>query len=86
MLAYDFFVRSTSDSAAMAKRIEEGKEALQRTLAITNEDKIMCEQVQYNLDAGIYQPGYLSPSMENGVQFFQSRIRDELRGTQLQLE
>ena len=86
MLSYDFFIRSSSDQSTMKQRIGEAKEAIMRTLAITNEDKTMCEQVQINLDGGIYKPGYLSPSMENGVQFFQNRFRNELKGTHLQLE
>ncbi|CAF2892127.1 unnamed protein product [Rotaria sp. Silwood2] len=86
MLSYDFFVRSTTDESQMKDRIAEVKEAINRTLQITNEDKMICEQVQINLDAGIYKPGYLSPSMENGVQLFQNRIKNELKHTKLQWE
>ncbi|CAF3060855.1 unnamed protein product [Rotaria socialis] len=86
ILSYDFFVRSTDDESQMSDRMAEAKEAMIRTLEVTNEDKMICEQVQNNLDAGIYKPGYLSPSMENGVQFFQNRIRNELKHTNLQLE
>lgn len=86
LLAYDFFVRVSADESKTKERMEEARAAMQRTLAITNEDKKICEQVQCNLDAGIYQPGYLSPSMENGVQFFQNRIRHDLRHTSLRLE
>ena len=85
MLSYDFFLRSSSDESTMKNRTDEAKQAIDRTLAITNEDQMICEQVQKNLVAGIYQPGYLSPSMENGVQFFQSRIRSDLSDTNLQL-
>jgi choline monooxygenase len=86
MICYEFFARSTDDESKMNDRIAEAKEGIIRTLNITNEDKMICEQVQNNLDAGIYKPGYLSPSMENGVQFFQERIRNELKHTKLQLE
>ncbi|CAF1288634.1 unnamed protein product [Adineta steineri] len=86
MISYDFFVRSTSDESQMKDRIVEAKQAMIRTLEITNEDKMICEQVQINLDAGIYRPGYLSPTKENGVEFFQNRIRDELKDTKLQLQ
>ncbi|CAF3417028.1 unnamed protein product [Rotaria sp. Silwood1] len=86
ILSYDFFLRSTTDESQMTNRIIEAKESMNRTLEITNEDKMICEQVQINLDAGIYKPGYLSPSMENGVQLFQNRIRNELKHTNLQLE
>ncbi|CAF3809398.1 unnamed protein product, partial [Adineta steineri] len=86
MISYDFFIRSTSDESQMKDRIVEAKQAMIRTLEITNEDKMICEQVQINLDAGIYRPGYLSPKKENGVEFFQNRIRDELKDTKLQLQ
>jgi choline monooxygenase len=86
LLSYDFFARSTNDELQMQDRIAEAKQGILRTLYITNEDKLMCEQVQKNLDAGIYKPGYLSPSMENGVHLFQNRFRDELKNTKLQLE
>ncbi|CAF1203060.1 unnamed protein product [Adineta steineri] len=86
MISYDFFIRSTSDESQMKDRIVEAKQAMIRTLEITNEDKMICEQVQINLDAGIYRPGSLSPTKENGVEFFQNRIRDELKDTKLQLQ
>lgn len=86
IISYDFFVRSTSNTEEMAQRISEAKDSIRRTLAITNEDKLICEQTQINLDSGMYKPGYLSPTMENGVQFFQSRLRNELKSTHLQME
>jgi len=86
LISYDFFVRSASNVEEMDKRIAEAKDSIRRSVAITNEDKMMCEQTQINLDSGMYKPGYLSPKMENGVQFFQSRLRSELKSTHLQLE
>ncbi|UJR24023.1 hypothetical protein I4U23_026988 [Adineta vaga] len=86
LLSYDFFLRSSSDELQMKNRMREAKQAIERTLEITHEDKMICEQVQCNLDAGIYKPGYLSSRMENGVAFFQNRIREELKDTKLQLE
>ena len=41
---------------------------------LTHEDKVICEAVQRNLDAGIYQAGVLSPRHEDGVAWFQDRI------------
>lgn len=41
---------------------------------LTLEDKIICEAVQKNLDAGIYETGVLSPRHEDGVAWFQSQI------------
>ncbi|CAF1299821.1 unnamed protein product [Rotaria sordida] len=81
-----FFIRSTNNQSQMENRIKEAKQAMIRTLEITNEDKMICEQVQINLNAGIYKAGYLSPSMENGLLLFQNRFRNELKHTNLQLE
>ncbi|CAF3992545.1 unnamed protein product, partial [Rotaria sp. Silwood1] len=86
LLAYDYFVRSSTDESQMKDRIATAKRAMIRTIDLMKEDKLICEYVQKNLDAGIYKPGYLSPSKENGVHFFQNRIRDELKNTKLQLE
>ena len=41
---------------------------------LTGEDKFICEAVQRNLDAGVYETGVLSPRHEDGVAWFQSRI------------
>lgn len=85
ILSYEFFMRSTKDQSQTKCRLEEAEQAIRRTLEITEEDKAICEQVQINLNAGIYRPGYLSPTMENGVALFQNKIRQELKGTKLQL-
>jgi len=41
---------------------------------VTAEDKAICEAVQVNLNAGIYDRGVLSPTHENGVRWFQAEI------------
>ena len=41
---------------------------------LTAEDKFICEAVQRNLDAGVYEAGVLSPRHEGGVAWFQNRI------------
>ena len=46
--------------------------------AVTEEDRAICEAVQRNLRAGIYEAGRLSPRHENGVFAFQERIRAAL--------
>lgn len=46
---------------------------------LTAEDKAICEAVQRNLDAGVYDIGVLSPRHEVGVGWFQSRIATLLR-------
>lgn len=42
------------------------------------EDRWICERVQKNLDAGIYQAGVLSPRHEAAVGWFQSQVRKAL--------
>lgn len=44
----------------------------------TEEDRKICEQVQRNLDAGIYETGRLSPKHEQGVAWFQKEWRSTL--------
>lgn len=45
---------------------------------LTNEDKVICEAVQKNLDAGVYDWGVLSPKHEVGVAWFQNRVAEAL--------
>ena len=45
---------------------------------VTEEDRRICEAVQRNLDAGVYDRGRLSPRHEAGVHEFQSRVRAAL--------
>ena len=45
---------------------------------VTEEDRLICEAVQRNLEAGVYHRGRLSPRHEAGVFYFQSRVRDAL--------
>jgi choline monooxygenase len=57
-----------------------GGEALDQVLAMsdrtTAEDAWLCERVQQNLSAGIYERGVLSPRHENAVAWFQARIAE----------
>ncbi|HEY5337704.1 MAG TPA: aromatic ring-hydroxylating dioxygenase subunit alpha [Rhizomicrobium sp.] len=41
----------------------------------TEEDRKICEAVQRNLDAGVYQTGRLSPKHEIGVSWFQDEVK-----------
>lgn len=41
---------------------------------VTAQDKQVCEEVQRNLNAGIYQGGVLSPKHEHGVAWFQAGV------------
>ena len=47
---------------------------------ITEEDAWICERVQENIDAGIYQNGPLSASHETAVTWFQERVGKLLKG------
>lgn len=40
------------------------------------EDFELCERAQRNLEAGIYGEGVLNPRKENGVLFYQGRVRE----------
>jgi choline monooxygenase len=57
-------------------RLEELNDAIEMSDAVTAEDKAICEQVQTNLDAGIYDWGVLSPKHENAVAWFQARVAE----------
>ena len=43
---------------------------------LTLEDVAMCEAVQKNMAAGIYQHGHLHPERENGVAYFHTLVRE----------
>ncbi|WP_304166733.1 aromatic ring-hydroxylating dioxygenase subunit alpha [Phenylobacterium aquaticum] len=45
---------------------------------LTAEDVEICEAVQRNLDAGIYETGVLSPRHEDGVAWFQTQVAEAL--------
>lgn len=62
----------------MPKGIEVAAETLAMSDAVTAEDVAISEQVQANLDAGIYAAGRLSPRHETGVAAFQSMVRAAL--------
>jgi choline monooxygenase len=46
---------------------------------ILEEDRVICEAVQRNLEAGIYDTGRLSPRHEPGVEAFQRWVADDVR-------
>jgi choline monooxygenase len=45
---------------------------------LTLEDKVICEAVQKNFDAGVYDRGVLSPRHEVGVGWFQNRVAEAI--------
>ncbi len=42
------------------------------------EDFELCEKAQANLERGIYGEGVLNPVKENGVLFYQGRVRESV--------
>jgi len=55
--------------------LEQRQEFVKLIEKITVEDILICEQVQKNLEVGIYQEGILHPERENGVEYFHSLVR-----------
>lgn len=70
-LDYLYFFDETADRARFDA-------AVKLSDATTGQDVWICEAVQRNLDAGIYDKGRLSPRHEQGVGWFQSRVRAAL--------
>jgi len=70
-LDYLFFFREGLGTARK-------EEIMAMSETVTAEDKTICEAVQKNLDAGIYDTGALSPTHEIGVAWFQAEIRRRL--------
>jgi len=52
--------------------------ALAMCAEVTEEDRLVCEAVQRNLEAGVYDRGRLSPRHEAGVFYFQCLLREAL--------
>ena len=56
------------------------EEAFAMCRQVTGEDRAICEAVQTNLAAGVYDRGRLSPRHEAGVCAFQQDLRAALSG------
>lgn len=59
---------------------EEQDQFIQTIEKITLEDITICEEVQRNLEVGIYENGVLNPDRENGVEYFHSLVRRAIGG------
>ncbi len=59
-------------------RADELNAMLEVSDLVTAQDLQVCEAVQRNLEAGLYDGGVLSPRHETGVAWFQARIADAL--------
>lgn len=70
-LNYRFRFKSSVEAQAREEFIELVKK-------ITQEDLEICESVQKNLMAGVYDEGFLNLERENGVQYFHSLLRESV--------
>ena len=72
-LVYDFYLTpEIATDAAERRRI------ISMSAIVTGEDKSICEHVQANIDAGVYENGVLSPRHELGVAWFQRLVADAI--------
>ncbi len=55
---------------------EARSDTIARNLAVVREDYEICVATHRNYEAGNYRPGPLSPRHEQGVHYFQERVRD----------
>lgn len=72
ILQYYYLFDNSADEENMKQTISMSKE-------VTNEDIDICERVQSNLSAGIYQDGELSGKHESGLVYFHDMIRRTLK-------
>jgi choline monooxygenase len=63
-----------------AARSTSAQAAIDSARQVMGEDLAICEQVQKNLEAGVYRSGRLSPSQEAGTIYFQRLVRQALDG------
>jgi choline monooxygenase len=72
-IVYDYFFADASPAVAAANA-----DVVRISSEVVDEDRRICEAVQRNLEAGVYETGRLSPRHENGVFAFQQWVRDSL--------
>jgi choline monooxygenase len=63
-----------------AARGTSAQAAIDSARQVMGEDLEICERVQKNLEAGVYESGRLSPSHEVGTIYFQELVREALSG------
>ena len=73
-LVYDYYL-----APAIAASASEQERIFAMSREVTAEDKWICERVQTNIAAGIYEQGALSPRHEAGVAWFQGAVGQALR-------
>ncbi len=69
-LVYNFYFADTSEAGKAAR-----EKTIADNLAVVREDFAICLETQKNYASGGYQPGPLSPRHEQGVAYFQERLR-----------
>jgi choline monooxygenase len=70
-LIYDFYLTPEAAEDPVQRQSVVGMSGI-----VTDEDKWICELVQANIEAGVYQAGVLSPRHEAGVAWFQAYVAD----------
>jgi choline monooxygenase len=68
-LVYDFYLTPEASTDPYRRNQVLGTSGI-----VTAEDKWICERVQANIEAGIYEAGVLSPRHEAGVAWFQAFV------------
>jgi len=76
-LIYNFYFADTSDAARPAQ-----EDTIARNIAVVEEDFSICIETQKNYASGGYAPGPLSPRHEQGVAWFQNRVRAALEAAE----
>lgn len=73
-VVYQYWFRTTDPDDPVAARAN--ADVVRISTEILDEDRRICEAVQRNLDAGVYDRGRLSPRHERGVAAFQRWVRE----------
>jgi choline monooxygenase len=68
-LVYDFYLTPEASTDPYRRNQVIGTSGI-----VTSEDKWICERVQANIEAGVYEAGVLSPRHEAGVAWFQAFV------------
>ncbi|MCE9523405.1 MAG: aromatic ring-hydroxylating dioxygenase subunit alpha [Alphaproteobacteria bacterium] len=72
-LVYDYYLTPEIAGDPVARH-----RIIATSAVVTAEDKWICERVQTNIEAGIYEAGVLSPRHEAGVAWFQRLVAEAL--------
>jgi choline monooxygenase len=70
---YHFYFADASEATAAAR-----EDTIARNLAVVREDYEVCADTHKNYAVGAYNTGPLSPRHEQGVAYFQSRVKEVL--------